>query len=49
MARRGARAEVHFTPRMITTDMLALREAAMAGVGLVQLPVLMVERTTGRR
>lgn len=28
---------------MITTDMLALREAAMAGVGLVQLPVLMVK------
>lgn len=40
---QGARAEVHFTPRMITTDMLALREAAMAGVGLVQLPVLMVK------
>jgi DNA-binding transcriptional LysR family regulator len=29
----GARAEVYFTPRMVTTDMLALREAAMAGVG----------------
>ena len=40
---QGARVEVHFTPRMITTDMLALREAAMAGVGLVQLPVLMVK------
>ncbi|EAX1655911.1 LysR family transcriptional regulator, partial [Salmonella enterica] len=40
---QGARAEVHFTPRMITTDMLALREAAMAGVGLVQLPILMVK------
>ncbi|WP_249891676.1 LysR substrate-binding domain-containing protein, partial [Salmonella enterica] len=39
----NARTEVHFTPRMITTDMLALREAAMAGVGLVQLPVLMVK------
>jgi hypothetical protein len=24
---------VYFTPRMVTTDMLALREAAMAGVG----------------
>lgn len=40
---QGARAEVHFTPRLITTDMLALREAAVAGVGLVQLPVLMVK------
>lgn len=40
---QGARAEVHFTPRMITTDMLALREAAMVGVGVVQLPVLMVK------
>ncbi|HCU1269517.1 TPA: LysR family transcriptional regulator [Klebsiella pneumoniae] len=38
----GARAEVYFTPRMVTTDMLALREAAMAGVGVVQLPLLMV-------
>ena len=27
---------------MVTTDMLALREAAMAGVGVVQLPLLMV-------
>jgi len=39
----GAKAEVHFQPRLITTDMLALREAAMAGVGLVQLPILMVK------
>ena len=38
----GARAEVWFTPRMITSDMLALREAAIAGVGIVQLPLLMV-------
>ncbi len=36
-----AKAEVHFTPRLITNDMLALREAAVAGVGVVQLPVLM--------
>jgi DNA-binding transcriptional LysR family regulator len=40
---QGARAEIHFHPRLITTDMLALREAAMAGVGLVQLPILMVK------
>lgn len=38
----GARAEVYFTPRMVTTDMLALREAAIACVGVVQLPLLMV-------
>ncbi|MFY2735684.1 LysR family transcriptional regulator [Pseudocitrobacter faecalis] len=38
----GARAEVWFTPRMVTSDMLALREAAIAGVGIVQLPLLMV-------
>lgn len=40
---QGARAEVHFTPRFITTDMLALRAAAIAGVGAVQLPILMVK------
>lgn len=39
---QGARAEVYFTPRMVTTDMLALREAAIAGIGIVQLPLLMV-------
>lgn len=38
----GARAEIYFTPRLVTTDMLALREAAIAGVGVVQLPLLMV-------
>lgn len=38
----GARAEVYFTPRMVADDMLALREAAIAGVGVVQLPLLMV-------
>lgn len=37
----GAKAQIHFTPRLITGDMLALREAAIAGVGLVQLPLLM--------
>ena len=38
---QGARAEVYFTPRMVTTDMLALCEAAVAGIGVVQLPLLM--------
>jgi DNA-binding transcriptional LysR family regulator len=39
---RGAKAEIHYAA-FITTDMLALREAAMAGVGVVQLPILMVK------
>lgn len=39
----GAKAEIHYHPRLITTDMLALREAAMAGIGGVQLPILMVK------
>lgn len=38
----GAKAEVHFAARLVTGDMLALREAALAGVGVVQLPILMV-------
>lgn len=29
-------------PRLVTTDMITLRNAAMAGVGVVQLPLLMV-------
>ncbi|PCM80549.1 LysR family transcriptional regulator [Enterobacter cloacae] len=40
---QGAKAEIHFTPRFITTDMLALHAAAMAGIGVVQLPILMVK------
>ena len=39
----GAKAEINYHPRLITTDMLALREAAMAGIGVVQLPILMVK------
>ena len=31
-----------FSPRLVTTDMTALRASAMAGVGVVQLPNLMV-------
>ncbi|TFL11557.1 LysR family transcriptional regulator [Pusillimonas caeni] len=38
----GARATIHHTPRFVTTDMIALRNAAVAGVGVVQLPLLMV-------
>lgn len=39
-----ALAVIHHTPRFITTDMIALREAALAGVGVVQLPLLMTQR-----
>jgi DNA-binding transcriptional LysR family regulator len=34
-------------PKLVTTDMFALRTAAMAGVGLVQLPLLMVRDQLG--
>ncbi|WP_202600837.1 LysR family transcriptional regulator [Vibrio sp. V43_P6S15P86] len=34
--------EVPFKPRFVTTDMVALRNAAVAGAGVVQLPTLMV-------
>lgn len=37
-----AQATVNHRPCFITTDMIALRCAAMAGVGVVQLPLLMV-------
>ncbi|MCC5854079.1 MAG: LysR family transcriptional regulator [Idiomarina sp.] len=33
---------VKFTPRYTTTDMLALKQAALKGVGIVQLPSLML-------
>lgn len=43
----GAKAEVYFTPRLITSDMLALREAAVAvSGGAVAYPD--GERTAGR-
>lgn len=38
----GQQATVSLAPRMITTDMIALRNAAVAGVGVVQLPTMMV-------
>jgi DNA-binding transcriptional LysR family regulator len=33
---------LHHVPRFVTTDMITLRNAALAGVGVVQLPLLMV-------
>lgn len=45
----GAQASVHHTPRFVTTDMVALRNAALAGVGVVQLPLLMVRAPLAER
>lgn len=39
---QGQTVTVPFIPRYVTTDMVALRAAALAGVGVVQLPHLMV-------
>ena len=38
----GARLTVPFTPRLVTDDMLALKQAALRGVGVVALPLLMI-------
>ncbi|MDF3852614.1 LysR substrate-binding domain-containing protein [Achromobacter denitrificans] len=38
----GARLIVPFTPRLVTDDMLALKQAALRGVGVVALPLLMI-------
>ena len=40
----GATAEVRHWPRLISDDMSALRRAALHGVGVVQLPCMVVER-----
>ncbi len=44
----GAQATIHHHPRFITRGMLALRAAAIAGVGVVQLPTLMVTEQLAR-
>jgi DNA-binding transcriptional LysR family regulator len=38
----GQTADIHHRPRLVTDDMVALREAAIAGVGIAQLPTMMV-------
>lgn len=43
-----AQAVIVHSPRFITTDMSALRSAAVAGVGVVQLPLLMVQEQLQR-
>lgn len=39
----GAQAQVRHHPRYVTDDMTALRQAALRGVGIVQLPHMVVE------
>jgi DNA-binding transcriptional LysR family regulator len=38
----GATATVVHAPRLVTDDMTALRQAALKGVGIVQMPTLMI-------
>ncbi|MGH6752362.1 MAG: LysR family transcriptional regulator, partial [Bradyrhizobium sp.] len=38
----GAQAAIRHHPRLVTDDMIALRSAALAGVGIAMLPMLMV-------
>ncbi|MEN9659425.1 MAG: hypothetical protein RL571_2890 [Pseudomonadota bacterium] len=38
----GAKAEIHHRPKLICNDMMALRNAAQAGIGIVQLPTMMM-------
>lgn len=44
----GAQATVYHRPRYITRGMLALRTAAVAGVGVVQLPTMVVTEALAR-
>lgn len=44
----GAQAAIRHQPRLITRGMLALRAAAVAGVGIVQLPSMMVREQIER-
>jgi DNA-binding transcriptional LysR family regulator len=38
----GAEATVHHRPRLVTNDMAALRVAALAGIGVVQMPNMLI-------
>lgn len=39
---KGASAQVRYRPRLVTDDLMALRQAALAGVGAVHLPAVVV-------
>ena len=41
---QGERAEVRHQPKLVTQSMLALRDAAVAGVGVVQIPTMFVRK-----
>jgi DNA-binding transcriptional LysR family regulator len=47
---RGATATVLHDPRLVTEDMVALRQAALAGIGVCQFPTMVVQQdlATGR-
>jgi hypothetical protein len=45
----GRTAAVRHAPRLVTDDMPALRDAAYAGVGVVQLPMMMIWEGSRRR
>ncbi|WP_206617420.1 LysR family transcriptional regulator [Pseudomonas alkylphenolica] len=38
----GARASLRHTPRLVTDDLVVLRQAALAGVGVVHLPLVVI-------
>ena len=40
----GAQAAIHHQPRFVTRGMLALRDAAVTGVGIVQLPTMVTRQ-----
>jgi DNA-binding transcriptional LysR family regulator len=44
----AAQATIHHRPRLITRSMSALRSAAVAGVGVVQLPTMMIVEQLAR-
>lgn len=46
--RQNESCDLSYTPRYATTDMIALREAAIHGLGIVQLPLLTVREPLAR-
>jgi DNA-binding transcriptional LysR family regulator len=44
----GAHAAISHQPRLVTRGMLTLRSAALAGVGIVQLPTMMIREQIAR-
>ncbi len=45
----GAHASIPHRPRLVTDDMVALRTAAVAGIGVVHLPLMLVQGEIARR